>query len=86
MWLRHYCCPPPAQLHAFQRAEACALAAETAASLLALGVPREAEKALKVLLSAVEARAATATLVQAVVDFLRRSEHAPLARFEPGSG
>ena len=63
-------------------AEATTLAAETAASLLAFGVPREAQKALNVLLSALEAQAATAALVQEVVDFLRRVEHAPQARFE----
>jgi tetratricopeptide (TPR) repeat protein len=63
-------------------AEATTLAAETAASLLAFGVPREAQKALNVLLAALEAQAATAALVQEVVDFLRRVEHAPQARFE----
>jgi tetratricopeptide (TPR) repeat protein len=63
-------------------AEASTLAAETAASLLAIGVPREAQKALNVLLAALEAQAATAALVQEVVDFLRRVEHAPQARFE----
>jgi tetratricopeptide (TPR) repeat protein len=63
-------------------AEASALAAETAASLLAFGLPREAQKALNVLLAALEAQAATAALVQEVVDFLRRVEHAPQARFE----
>ena len=63
-------------------AEASTLAAETAASLLAFGVPREAQKALDVLLAALEAQAATAALVQEVVDFLRRVEHAPQARFE----
>lgn len=63
-------------------AEATALAAETAASLLAFGVPREAQKALNVLLAAIEGQAATAALVQEVVDFLRRGEHAPQARFE----
>jgi tetratricopeptide (TPR) repeat protein len=66
-------------------AEATALAAETAASLLALAVTREAEKALKVLLTALEGQAATATLLQAVVDFLRRIEHAPQARFTLGT-
>jgi tetratricopeptide (TPR) repeat protein len=63
-------------------AEATALAAETAASLLAFGVPREAQKALNVLLAAIEGQAATAALVQEVVDFLRRVEHSPQARFE----
>lgn len=63
-------------------AEATTLAAETAASLLAFGVPREAQKALNVLLAALDAQAATAALVQEVVDFLRRVEHAPQARFE----
>jgi tetratricopeptide (TPR) repeat protein len=63
-------------------ADASTLATETAASLLAIGVPREAQKALHVLLTALEAQAATAALVQDVVDFLRRVEHAPQARFE----
>jgi hypothetical protein len=63
-------------------AEATTLAAETAVSLLAIGVPREAQKALNVLLAALDAQAATAALVQEVVDFLRRVEHAPQAHFE----
>jgi hypothetical protein len=62
--------------------EACASAAATAASLLALGVPRQAQKALSLLRNAIEEGAATATLLQSVVDFLRRVEHAPQARFE----
>jgi hypothetical protein len=63
-------------------AEATTLAAESAASLLAIGLPREAQKALNVLLAALDAQSATAALVQEVVDFLRRVEHAPQARFE----
>jgi hypothetical protein len=49
-------------------------------------VPSEAEKALGVLRDALERQVATAALVQSVVDFLRRVEHSPEARFEARPG
>jgi tetratricopeptide (TPR) repeat protein len=62
-------------------AEASTLAAEATAALQKLGLPREAQKALRVLQDEIEDRVATVAVVQAVVDFLRRIEHAPQARF-----
>jgi tetratricopeptide (TPR) repeat protein len=67
-------------------AEARQLAAETARDLLALGLPVEAERALGVLRDALERQVATAALVQSVVEFLRRVEHQPEARFEARPG
>jgi tetratricopeptide (TPR) repeat protein len=66
-------------------AEARELAAESAEQLLALGVPSEAEKALRVLCDASRRQVVTAVLVQSVIDFLRRVEHSPEARFEARS-
>ena len=61
-------------------AEASSLATEATATLQALGLPREAQKALRVLHGEIEGQVATVTQVQAMVDFLRRIEHAPQAR------
>ena len=66
--------------------EARELAAESARELLAVGVPPEAEKALGVLRDALERQVATVALVQSVVEFLRRIEHAPETRFEVRPG
>jgi tetratricopeptide (TPR) repeat protein len=63
--------------------EACELAADTARHLLAQDIPAEAATALRLLESAIESRWRSARLFEHVLDFLRRIEHVPEARFEP---
>jgi tetratricopeptide (TPR) repeat protein len=63
--------------------EACELAADTARHLLAQDIPAEAAAALRLLESAIESQWRSARLFEHVVDFLRRIEHVPEARFEP---
>lgn len=66
--------------------EARVLAVESAERLLTLRLPSEAVKAVEVLRGALAAQAVTAGLLQSVVDYLRRSEHAPDACFVPRHG
>ena len=66
--------------------EAQDLVAECVKVFAAVRVEREALGALLVLRRACELRAATAGLVEEVATFLRRAEHDPHARFEPGRG
>jgi tetratricopeptide (TPR) repeat protein len=66
--------------------EACRLAADVARHLLANDVPEEAAKALHFLLRALNRRWGSSFVVEKVVEFLRRIEHVPEARFEAWRG
>jgi hypothetical protein len=70
-------------LHQGRHAEAQAIALETVEVFVALRVRREALGALMILQDALRKRTATIDLLEDTVDFLRRSEVDPDARFVP---